>query len=293
MNDLNKDIKKNKINSNPSTNTSKSILENINSKYIIEQIFDNLLRRKMLQIIKYNKHFQKKLNISKNDYKNFIEIEIELIPEEYSSGQFINILNKKDRLFYHIFFDDYKNEIDRNYINYNESISKIKIIIDYEIKSFEKLFQYCDCIKSISFLKFYRNDINNMSSMFYQCNTLKKLDLSKLITNNVSNMAKMFYNCSSLEELNLTNFNTKNVKDMSSMFEGCISLKKLDISNFNTINVSDMSHMFLSCKSLEKINLSNFNVNNAINMNLMFIGCSDNLKKLVKEQNKNIKSCAY
>ena len=246
MNDFNKDKKKNKINSNLSTNTSKSILEKINSKYIIEQIFDNLLRRKMLQIIKYNKHFQKKLNISKNDYKNFIEIEIELIPEEYSSGQFINILNKKDRLFYHIFFDDYKNEIDRNYINYNESISKIKIIIDYEIKSFEKLFQYCDCIKSISFLKFYRNDINNMSSMFYQCNTLKKLDLSKLI-----------------------------------------------ISNFNTINVSDMSHMFLSCKSLEKINLSNFSINNVINMNLMFIGCSNNLKKLVKEQNKNIKNCAF
>ena len=59
MNDFNKDKKKNKINSNLSTNTSKSILENINSKYIIEQIFDNLLRRKMLQIIKYNKHFQK------------------------------------------------------------------------------------------------------------------------------------------------------------------------------------------------------------------------------------------
>ena len=77
------------------------------------------------------------------------------------------------------------------------------------------------------------------------------------------------------------------------MFEGCISLKKLDISNFNTINVLNMSHMFLSCKSLEKINLSNFRINNVINMNLMFIGCSNNLKKLVKEQNKNIKSCAY
>ena len=43
----------------------------------------------------------------------------------------------------------------------------IKIIIDYQIKSFELLFYECKCIESINFKKFYRNNINNMENMFY------------------------------------------------------------------------------------------------------------------------------
>ena len=66
--------------------------------------------------------------------------------------------------------------------------------LTYQI-SFEKLFYECDCIESIYFNKFYRNNITNMSSMFS--------------------------GCSSLKELNLNNFNTNNVTDMNSMFSGC------------------------------------------------------------------------
>ena len=42
----------------------------------------------------------------------------------------------------------------RNYINTNEKIKKIKIIIDYQVKSFKNLFYFCDCIESIYFDKF-------------------------------------------------------------------------------------------------------------------------------------------
>ena len=40
---------------------------------------------------------------------------------------------------------------------FEENVSKINIIIDYQIKSFYKLFSYCNCIESIYFKKFNRN----------------------------------------------------------------------------------------------------------------------------------------
>ena len=98
---------------------------------------------------------------------------------------------------------------------------KIKIIIDYQDKSFRELFYECKSIKSINFKKFYRNNITNMSWMFSDCSSLKELNLTNFNTNNVNDMSYMFNLCSSLKELKLTNFNTNNVKDMSYMFSNC------------------------------------------------------------------------
>ena len=59
-------------------------------------------------------------------------------------------------------------------MNKNEKISKLKIIIDYQIKSFNGLFKYCGCIEYMHFKKFHRNNINNMSDMFFECSSLKE-----------------------------------------------------------------------------------------------------------------------
>jgi hypothetical protein len=48
-------------------------------------------------------------------------------------------------MYYHIYFDKNKGEINRNYLKINEQIKKIKIIIDYQVKSFEELFYLCEC----------------------------------------------------------------------------------------------------------------------------------------------------
>ena len=106
-------------------------------------------------------------------------------------------------------------------INGEDKATKIKIIIDYQIISFEKLFEDCYCIESIIFKKFYRNNINNMSYMFYGCPSLKELNLNNFNTNNVTDMSMMFNECSSLKKLNISNFNTNNVKYMNLMFDGC------------------------------------------------------------------------
>ena len=65
----------------------------------------------------------------------------------------------------------------RNYLKENEQIKTIKIIIDYQVKSFEKLFAGYKCIESIKFKTFNRINVTNMWSMFNGCSSLKELNL--------------------------------------------------------------------------------------------------------------------
>ena len=250
--------------------------KNIRSKYIKKKIFKNLSKNISLNIIKYNKFFQNQLDINMNDYKECLEkytkIEIELIPFKNKFGKFINITNKEK--YFHIYFNDNEEEIKRFNLIDEDKVFKIKIIIDYQIISFHELFSNCECIKSLNFKKFKRNNINKMSLMFSGCSSLKEIIFTEFNTNNVNSMRGMFYGCSSLKELNLSNFNTENVLDMSDMFSGCSSLKVLDLSNFNTKRVNDMSMMFFECSELKSINISSFDTNNVRNMSYMFSSCS-------------------
>ena len=257
-------------------------LGNVKNKYILKIIIHKLQKKKFLEIIKYNKKVQNRLNIDINDYKKYCEefskIEIELIIAKNNYSSFINI-SEEDKPYYHIYFNDDKTEIKQYSVNDYDKVKKIEIIIDYQIKSLRRLFDGCNCIKSINFKKFLRENIIDMSFMFSDCKSLKYINLSNFNTSNVTNMCGMFYECSSLKELNLSNFNTKNVTDMSWMFSACTSLKYINLINFNTINVIKMNKMFSCCFPLKELNLSNFNTNNVTDMGEMFYGCSS-LKEL-------------
>ena len=224
-------------------------------------------------MIKYNKSLQKKFNLSFNSY---FQIKIVVIPlqEEIKENKvFINIMNKKDDNFFCIFFNGGEKEIKRNYIKPNEKVSKIKILIDKEIKSIANLFDGIDFVKKIIFRKFNRNDFTDFNSMFNGCTKLIKLDITKLKTDNVKNMKSMFSHCSSLKHFDLSKFNTEKVENMEEMFFGCESLKKINISNFKTDKVKKMSKMFCECKSLNKLDLSNFITDNVDDMTSMFERC--------------------
>ena len=250
-------------------------IENIKSKYIYKRIFGNLPKKKLLQIMKYNKKAQNSLNIKEKDFKEFTDIEIEIYPAFKKYGKFINLINKDEKKYFHMYFDDSKEEIKRNSIRKKAKVKKIRIIINYKVKSLNRLFENCECIESIYFNKFDRDNIKNMNSMFYYCTSLKDLNLTNFNTTNVTDMSSMFCGCSSLKELNLSNFNTNNVINMSFMFDGCSSLEELNLSNFNTNNVTDMSSMFDGCSSLVKLNLLNFDTTRVTNMGFMFSGCSN------------------
>ena len=231
----------------------------IKSNFVLKKAFNFLQQRKKLEIIKYNKRIMKRLNISINDYKEYNEIEIEIISHKNKYGNFINIFNKEKEKYFHIYFNNDKETTNRTYLIKNEKVSQIIIKIELNVDSFDSLFLNCVCIKSINFKKFHKKNIIKMN--------------------------RMFQGCSSLETINLQNFKTENVTDMSSMFFGCSSLKEIIFSDFNIDNVKDTSYMFYGCSSLKDLNVSHFYRDNIKNKKYMFYGCSFELKKKIKDQN--------
>ena len=106
--------------------------ESLKSRYILSKIYDNMTKKKKLEIVKYNKKVQNRLDLGVKDYKEYSEtftpIEIEIIPTKDKYGKFINI-NKNDKLYYHIYFNDNKEEIKNKYkINKKDKVTKINII---------------------------------------------------------------------------------------------------------------------------------------------------------------------
>ena len=93
----------------------KGVLNKIRSNYILKRIFINLNKKKSLEVIQYNNKLQKKLNIEINDYmeycENYSSIEIEIIPALNKYGKFINLHNKKDSSYIHIYFNDSQKKI--------------------------------------------------------------------------------------------------------------------------------------------------------------------------------------
>ena len=139
------------------------IIEKLKSDYFLQKLYDNMTKKKKLEIVKYNKKIQNRINLSVKDYKEYSEaftpIEIEIIPAKDKYDKFINI--NDELYYYHIYFNDNKREIKNKYkykINKKDKVTKIKIIIDYQVKSFYRLCFGCKCIESINFKKFYRNN---------------------------------------------------------------------------------------------------------------------------------------
>ena len=217
-------------------------LRNLQSDYFIQKFFGYMSERKYLETIRYNKSIQKRINININHYKAYYEtktsIELDIIPMKGKYDKFINI-NEEDEKYFHIYFNNNKKkEIENMSLHRDENVSKISIIIDYQIKSFSKLFCNCECIESIKFKKFYRNNVTNMSYMFRGCSSLKELNLNNFNTNNVIDMSYIFDGCSSLKELNLNNFNANKVIDVSYIFDGCSYDLKMKIKSENK-NIND------------------------------------------------------
>ena len=136
---------------------SKNKFINIKSDYFIQKVFGIIQKRISLEIIKYNINIQKRLNININNYKDFSEkfssIELEIIPIQNKYGTFINI-KEEDKKYFHIYFNDNKEDIKKTELNKEDKISKTNIIIDYQIKSFKYLFFNCKCIEFIKFKNF-------------------------------------------------------------------------------------------------------------------------------------------
>ena len=289
------------------------MLHKIRNRNFLRILFFKLFTEtKYLNILKYNKGLQTKLNLSLENYKKYNQIKIEVIPivnlkEKDEENIFINTVENES--LYHIYFNESNEEIERKYIKNNEKISKIIILIDIEVESLRDLFHGCESIKEIKFISFNRKNIIDMGYMFAKCSNLINLDISKIKTDNVTHMEYMFNECSKLENLNLSNFKTDKVeymndmfsfcsnlselnlsnfkidcvKNMNSMFSACYNLKELNISSFKTEQVEDMSQMLYECHSLQDLDISNLNINEYVNVKIK----SDKSPLLISQKNIN------
>ena len=50
------------------------MLDNVKSKYIVKEIFENIKNKRKLNIIKYNKRIKIKLDINKEDFETYITL---------------------------------------------------------------------------------------------------------------------------------------------------------------------------------------------------------------------------
>jgi len=251
-------------------------------KLILEKYIEET---KYMKLIKYNKNHQKNFGLSLNDYIDFNPIIIEIIPlkpEELKRSQNYFINFKNERTNYTVNFNYSNKNIKGDYFTQEDKVYKIKIKLKRYVKDLSELFYIkkygsysgCDFIREINFVRFNKNDVEDMSFMFHGCSALVNINFSKIKTSNVKNMSYMFYGCSSLTNLDLSNFNTEKVTNMFCMFSKCSSLKELDLSKFNTAKVVNMGNIFENCKNLKLLENFNFNTNNVTNMTSMFEGCS-------------------
>ena len=201
-------------------------LNHVQSKYILKKLYDNVPNIKFLNIIRYNKTIQNRLDIDINIYKNeyskiIFEITVIIPPKkeireeifyrprfhyfedddddyddelrindiddylfnpsessespepkyrvigyESQKSDFIKIENKY-KPYFHFYFDNDEREKKVNFVTSEDNISKIKVIVDYEVKALNKLFYTCSSVYKINFTKFSRNNIKDMSYMFH------------------------------------------------------------------------------------------------------------------------------
>ena len=216
-----------------------NLFKNINSNYILKIIFDKLRKIKSLNIIKYNKNIRDKLDIKINDYKEIIQTEIEIYPISNiwtEIKQFINISKYEKENYYHIFLNDNNTETKNTIFNTDVKVEKIRVILDYEFKSFKRLFKRCERIKQINFTKFNRKDNIDMSEMFLECKSLTEINFSNFNLNNYIIFNNMITGCEALEKLNFSELNvTSDVTDASGIFSYFSKIKEINVKFFNLI----------------------------------------------------------
>ena len=70
---------------------AKCDFKKLKSNYVLQKVFNNINKKNLVEIIKYNKKIKERLNLNINDYKEYCEtyssIEIEIVPVTSKFGK--------------------------------------------------------------------------------------------------------------------------------------------------------------------------------------------------------------
>lgn len=162
--------------------------------------------------------------------------------------------------------------------NGNTSLEDLNLDIDFSAATTtENMFNGCQNLKQISFVKKDAPYLTSMAYMFRQCKNLEEVDLSELVGNNVSNINSMFQECDNLRELKMDNFLGSKVTDATSLLEKCKNLEVVNLG-LNSQLVS-MGNMFNDCTNLRELRIPNLDTSAVTNMSYTFAN-NPNLKIL-------------
>ena len=116
---------------------SKVDFRKLKCDYFMINLFDIMKKNKTLKIVKFNKKLQKRLNININNYKEYsqlyslIEIELKLDGNKYDEKNWF--IYDKEKEYYHIYFDNSNEEIEKNNSKTQQNSSPIKTIFELSI----------------------------------------------------------------------------------------------------------------------------------------------------------------
>jgi hypothetical protein len=230
------------------------IIENIKSRYILSKIYGIMTQKKKLEIVRWNKKIQNRLNLDIKDYKEysqtFSSIEIEIIPRKDKYGKFINIDNK-DELYYHIYFNDNKKEIKYKY-DIEEKDKVIKIKNEYE-KLYEKLIKEIEDfnIKKNNFEKYKEEEINKMTISTMIDIFKKSENIFQIIIRNNDSYVDLYEQSWNHLDLSRFSFNYRCKVHKLSYNNHIIKINKLsENGNFRrSYKMTRYSHSYLTCQS--------------------------------------------
>ena len=264
-----------KTNMNNKNSNTYNLLKKVHSDVTFKKIMNCLNSQTKLNIIKFNKKFQNKLNIEKTDYDEHFKTIIDLKITKLYLNKFKNHISNVP--FVDLKIDDKEafNENNNNINNNleNKNLINVTLEISHKYKSFENLLYGCDFVEKIYFRRINRRDIKSTKNMFHNCPLLKEINFNNFDTTKVTDMSYMFTLCHDLEKITIdpNHFKTNNVKLSKGMFEYCCSLENVNFPSLNFSNVENMGNMFFGCDNLKNVNLNFIDKNEKDN--------KDNIKK--------------
>ena len=281
-----------------------SILNKIKSKDILKELFTFVGEKIELNLLKYNKFLQNRVDLSLKDYESFkniiifIKFDVDYVNElrneykelknkidnknyenEEQKKKLTGDLNskeqelKKSRFMGLPFFNQYREFIKIFYITGQDKSEEA------ENSAFYNFLDESKPIPDIKISIDKNANITDCFSMFANCTTVKEIEFVKFYTKDVTSMRHMFYFCSHLRHLDLTNFDTSNVTTMFGLCKKCHNLETFKISEkFVTSKVTDMQYLFEDCNNIVELDLHYLDTSNIDNFSYMFNQC----KKLQK-----------
>ena len=122
--------------------TVMSNLNNIRSICILKLIKIHLAEYKCLQLLRYNKQIQKRLNINLDTYKDYLKIVIDIVPiADKNYKTFFRHYIKNP--FYHYYLNDRPDEVSNyTYYYHDDKVKKIRLVIDYNVNDKSLAFLY-------------------------------------------------------------------------------------------------------------------------------------------------------